>query len=125
MIFKLLTEHRLEFLSLKGGCRGSSESTLVKMSNCWKSHAVAQLCLFYILLSCGIFLFTDYKPALEGRSIINLQMSDTFAAYQDISAAIKVSPTAELLTNRGVIYQVSITLLGSYKSQPHSRITHK
>ena len=41
MIVKLLTEHHLEFLSLKGGCRGSSESTLVKMSNCWKSHAAA------------------------------------------------------------------------------------
>ena len=41
MIVKLLTEHHLEFLSLKGGCRGSSESTLVKMSNCWKSHALA------------------------------------------------------------------------------------
>ena len=39
MIVKLLTEHHLEFLSLKGGCR----STLVKMSNCWKSHAAAQL----------------------------------------------------------------------------------
>ena len=39
MIVKLLTEHHLEFLSLKGGYRGSSESTLVKMSNCWKSHA--------------------------------------------------------------------------------------
>ena len=31
MIVKLLTEHHLEFLSLKGCCRGSSESTLVKM----------------------------------------------------------------------------------------------
>ena len=30
MIVKLLTEHHLEFLSLKGCCRGSSESTLVK-----------------------------------------------------------------------------------------------
>ena len=30
MIVKLLTEHHLEFLSLKGGCGGSSESTLVK-----------------------------------------------------------------------------------------------
>ena len=38
MIVKLLTEHHLEFLSLKGGCRWLSESTLVKMSNCWKSH---------------------------------------------------------------------------------------
>ena len=43
MLVKLLTEHHLEFLSLKGGCRGSSESTLVKMSNCWKSHALAQM----------------------------------------------------------------------------------
>ena len=31
MIVKLLTEHHLEFLSLKGGCRGSSESTHVKI----------------------------------------------------------------------------------------------
>ena len=42
MSVKLLTEHHLEFLSLTGGCRGSSESTLVKMSNCWKFHAAAQ-----------------------------------------------------------------------------------
>ena len=43
MIVKLLTEHRLEYLSLKGGCRSSSESTLVKMSNCWKSHATTYI----------------------------------------------------------------------------------
>ena len=43
MVVKLLTEHHLKFLSLTGGCRGSSESTLVKMSNCWKSHATAQI----------------------------------------------------------------------------------
>ena len=36
MNFKLLTEHHLGFLSLKGGCTGSSESTLVKMPQCWK-----------------------------------------------------------------------------------------
>ena len=45
MIVKLLTEHHLEFLNLEGGCRGSSESTLVEMSNCWKSHAAAHLVL--------------------------------------------------------------------------------
>ena len=33
MIVRLLTEHHLKFLSLKGGCIGSSESTLDKMSN--------------------------------------------------------------------------------------------
>ena len=41
MTLKLLTEHYLEFLSLKGGCTGSSESTLVKKPNCWKSHVAA------------------------------------------------------------------------------------
>ena len=46
MIFKLLTEFHFEFLSLKGGCRGLSKSTLVKMSNCWKFHAVAQFISF-------------------------------------------------------------------------------
>ena len=48
MIVKLLTEHHLEFvISLTGGCRGSSESTLVKMSNCWKSHAGAHISLIW------------------------------------------------------------------------------
>ena len=42
MSVKLPTEHNLEFLSLKGGCTGSSESTLVKMPHCWKSHVAAQ-----------------------------------------------------------------------------------
>ena len=45
MIVKLLTEHHLEFLGLKVGSRGSSESTHVKMSNCWKSHALAHIYL--------------------------------------------------------------------------------
>ena len=31
MRVKLLTEHHVELLSLKGGCTGSFESTLVKM----------------------------------------------------------------------------------------------
>ena len=43
MTIELLTEHSLEFLSLKGGCAGSSESTLVKMPHCWKSHVAAQI----------------------------------------------------------------------------------
>ena len=43
MSVKLLTEHHFEFLGLKGGCRGSSESTLVKMIHCWKSHVTAQI----------------------------------------------------------------------------------
>ena len=51
MIGKLLTEHHLEFLSLKGGCRGSSESTHVKMPQCWKSHAMAHISLTLAMLN--------------------------------------------------------------------------
>ena len=43
MTVKLLTEHHLEFLSLKGGCPGSSEYIHVKMPHCWKSHVAAQM----------------------------------------------------------------------------------
>ena len=43
MSVKLLTEKYLEFLSVKRGCTGSSESKLVKMPHCWESHDVAQL----------------------------------------------------------------------------------
>ena len=43
MSVMLLTEHHLEFLSLKGGCTGLSESTLVKMPHCWKSRVMAQI----------------------------------------------------------------------------------
>ena len=31
------------FLSLKGDCKGSSESALYKMPHCWKSHVMAQM----------------------------------------------------------------------------------
>ena len=41
MAVTLLAEHHFEFLSLKGGCIGPSESILVKMPHCWKSHVVA------------------------------------------------------------------------------------
>ena len=48
MIVKLLAEHHLEFLSLKGGFTGSSESTLVKMPHCLKSHATALITLSHV-----------------------------------------------------------------------------
>ena len=50
MIVKLLTEHHLVSLSLKGGRTGSSEATHVKIPHCWKSHALA-----YIIFICFIF----------------------------------------------------------------------
>ena len=47
MIVKLLIEHHLEFTSLKAGYTDSSESTLVKMSHCSNSHALAHLEVFF------------------------------------------------------------------------------
>ena len=54
MIVKLLTEHHLKFLSLKRGCRGSSESTHVKMPHCWKYHTLARITFYneYIVANC-------------------------------------------------------------------------
>ena len=43
MSVKLLTEHHFEFLGLKRGHTGSSESTLVKMPYGWKSHVTAHM----------------------------------------------------------------------------------
>ena len=68
MIVKLLTERHLEFLSITGGCRGPSESTLVKMSICWKSPALAHLSLYIrtrgllkrITIFFALFLQTVY-----------------------------------------------------------------
>ena len=47
MTVKLLTYQHLEILSLKGGCTGLSESTLVIMPLSWKSHVTAQIDLSF------------------------------------------------------------------------------
>ena len=64
MTVELLTEHHLEFLSLKGGCNGLSESTLVKLPHCWKSHVAAQMS-WHGRLSCNNVDVTVFVVALE------------------------------------------------------------
>ena len=49
MTVKLLTKDYFEFLSLKGGCKVSSESKLVKIPHCWKSHVAVHLVWSIIL----------------------------------------------------------------------------
>ena len=61
MIVKLLTEYHLEFLSLKGGCTGSSESTFVKMPHCWKAHVTAQIVSTTFLTAKCRHFFLAYK----------------------------------------------------------------
>ena len=51
MSVKLLTEHHLEFLSIKGGCKGSSESALVKLPHCLESHVKAHILFDFINLT--------------------------------------------------------------------------
>ena len=60
MIVKLLTEHHLEFLSLEVDCTGMSESTLVKMSNFWKSYAAA--CIRFPQLYGNATMFNMKTP---------------------------------------------------------------
>ncbi|XP_069130069.1 uncharacterized protein [Argopecten irradians] len=75
----------------------------------------------------AIAIRPTFKPALEGRAIINLQMSNTFAAFQDINASIKVGPTAELYTNRGVINQFMkdhVNAMRDYQAAIHMDSTY-
>ena len=88
MTVKLLTEHHLEFLSLKRGYTGLSETTLVKMPHCWKSHITAYtrmtyiyyVKLFSIVFVC-LFNLTLYAPAtifqlnMDGSSCIEPVLS--------------------------------------------------
>ena len=50
MTVNLLTEHHFEFLGLKVGCTGSSESIHVKIQHRWKPHVAAH---FHMQLSIG------------------------------------------------------------------------
>ena len=64
MSVNLLTEHHLEFLSLIGGCSGSSESalSLVKMPHCWKSCVAAQ-----IVVGCQLGVPISYYNISSGQ----------------------------------------------------------
>ena len=73
MNVKLLTEHHLDFLSLKDGCPGSSESTHVKMQHCWKSHALD----YYVNMDCfmvfepwHLYLFRSEGLSLNAGQIV-------------------------------------------------------
>ena len=63
---------------LKGGCTGSSESTPVKMSHCWKSHVAAHIlihslwikgfqALSYKTFSCSTQLSTQFELIIKTK----------------------------------------------------------
>ena len=86
MIVKLLIEHHLECLSLKKGCKGSSESTHVKMPHYWKSHALAHI------------IFLKLFPVIEDGFIPNQYLHSTIF-YPRLSSIC-------LLFTRDVTYMV-------------------
>ena len=107
MIVKLLTGHHLEFLSLKGGCSGSSESTLVKMSNCRKSHAAAHMvithvsfytvkiiycsCTFILRTFCHVLSFTfrrTYLGLVARKPVFGVSEK---ASFKPVSSAAETS----------------------------------
>ena len=58
MTVKLLNVTLFGVSKLKRGFAGSSESTLVKMSHCWKSHVA-----FHIVCLFSLFDFILYVPS--------------------------------------------------------------
>ena len=61
----MIVEHHLEFLSLQGGCTGSSESTHVKMPHCWKSHVRAQIIFCNLLQGSYMQVCVKFKDFNE------------------------------------------------------------
>ena len=65
MIVKLLAEHHLEFLCLKRGCRGSSESTHIKKPHCWESHAMAHYNVFFSQIRYSYYQVDNIKQLFQ------------------------------------------------------------
>ena len=74
MTVKLLTEHHLEGLSLKGGCRGSSEFTYVNMPYFWKPHALALFMLFNIDVSD---VRSNFCPSIKMYDFVKFALYDS------------------------------------------------
>ena len=84
MSVKLLTEHHLEFLSIKKDCTGSSEFTLVKMPHCWKSHVTAH---------------TFCTPSHRSEHFIKVQVTEEIWSILAIKRLNSISCTLTLTLN--------------------------
>ena len=106
MIVKLLTEHHLEFLSLKGGCRGSSESHLSKCQIV--GNLMRRLICFQFSVSkqeCERLLqmFKDYtKKWSETKSFKGRSGIDRYN-FRDILHR-HFNMTEDVLMDKGIVY---------------------
>ena len=96
------------FLSLKGGCTDSPESTLVKMPRCWKPHVAAYFSKAVLTTSgnfwrpwnlrfsickslrCKLYLFWPYS-LLEVVSLFKKYLSDVACIHVIHSSMVIVS----------------------------------
>ena len=101
MIVKLLTEHHLEFLSLKVGCRGSYESTHVKC------HIVGNLMHGLIFL----FILSVILKCLDNCDILR---SFIFYFFFFLSFSIKLALTCDFQQ-----YGILTSLDSNKPVQPH------
>ena len=84
MTVELLTKQHLEFLSLSGGCTGSSGSALVKIPHCWRSHVAAHILIFQVhghtkisILDGGLHRWEEdnYRTTSDSPEIMVIVMS--------------------------------------------------
>ena len=71
----------MEFLSLKGDCTGLSESTLVRIPHCWKSHVAA-------LVLRLIYKFW-FQAGLEAEDLDNAEELDDENSNDDIVSLLE------------------------------------
>ena len=79
----------LEILSLKGGCTCLSESTLVKMPHCWKSHVTAHYGIseIYTRLNSHNVATTSEEPGPEAIKLFMLNSTEheTYLSWSEMS----------------------------------------
>ena len=98
MSVKLLTEYNLMFSLLKGGCTSSSESTLVKMPHCWKSHVMAHF-IYQNPFSLG------YPKSLEDFEYSDRDIGDIITScvynvsFLGVSGQVKFERTGDPMKN--------------------------
>ena len=95
-IVKLPTEHNLEFLSIKGGCTGSSESTPVKIPHCWKSCVTAHMKValttdvYVIKINCNPTIYWCYDAIHRGSIVAEQEQSGIHNNNIDVTLTIDV-----------------------------------
>ena len=117
MTVKLLIKHHLEFLSLKGGCRGSFESTLVKMPHCWKSHAVRHLPYYQhlSLKSSGSRLSSILsRVRIQMKSYSIGQLWNEYDSRYQTVMYVAVAPSSWIFLGSAIITQLEKMSLKRY-----------